>query len=86
MLVDQGRLAWGDGRWVAAGDLTDVSVPQTITALLAARLEGLPEANEGSSTVPRSRADLPPRRAAGACPRSVRRPSPRSSRRSSAAT
>jgi len=43
MLVDDGLLAWDDGRWVAADDLGDLPVPQTINSLLAARLEGLPD-------------------------------------------
>jgi len=43
MLVDDELLAWDDGRWVAADDLPDLPVPQTINTLLAARLEGLPD-------------------------------------------
>jgi predicted ATPase/class 3 adenylate cyclase len=43
MLVDDERLAWDGERWVAAGDLLDLPVPQTINTLLAARLEGLPD-------------------------------------------
>jgi predicted ATPase/class 3 adenylate cyclase len=43
MLVDDERLAWHDGRWVAAGDLLELPVPQSITTLLAARLESLPD-------------------------------------------
>jgi predicted ATPase len=42
MLVDDKRLAWKDGRWVAADDLADLRVPQEINAFLAARLESLP--------------------------------------------
>ena len=43
MLVDEGRLFQAsDGRWETQGELGDVSVPPTITALLAARLERLP--------------------------------------------
>jgi class 3 adenylate cyclase/tetratricopeptide (TPR) repeat protein len=41
VLVDDGRLVREDGRWLPAGDLTDVTVPPTITALLAARLDRL---------------------------------------------
>ena len=42
MLVDEGRLVPdGSGGWVADGDLTEVSVPATIRALLAARLDQL---------------------------------------------
>jgi class 3 adenylate cyclase/tetratricopeptide (TPR) repeat protein len=41
MLVDDGTLRRDDGRWVAAGELGDVEVPPTISALLGARLERL---------------------------------------------
>ncbi len=41
VLVDDGRLIREDGRWLPAGDLADVTVPPTITALLAARLDQL---------------------------------------------
>ena len=39
MLIDDGRLEQVDGRWVAVGDLENVTVPPGIHALLAARLE-----------------------------------------------
>ena len=42
LLVDEGRLVLKEGRWVASGDLSDVPVPPTISALLAARLDTLP--------------------------------------------
>ena len=42
LLVDEGRLALKEGRWVATSDLSDVPVPPTISALLAARLDRLP--------------------------------------------
>lgn len=42
LLVDEGRLVLKEGRWVATGDLSDVPVPPTISALLAARLDTLP--------------------------------------------
>jgi class 3 adenylate cyclase/tetratricopeptide (TPR) repeat protein len=42
LLVDEGRLVLDEGRWVATGELSDVPVPPTISALLAARLEKLP--------------------------------------------
>ena len=42
LLVDEGRLVLKEGRWVATGDLSDVPVPPTISALLAARLDRLP--------------------------------------------
>jgi class 3 adenylate cyclase/tetratricopeptide (TPR) repeat protein len=41
MLIDEGLLAKQDGRWVPTADLTEVPVPPTITALLAARLDRL---------------------------------------------
>ena len=40
-LVDEGLLVREDGLWVAAADLSDVAVPPTISALLAARLDRL---------------------------------------------
>ena len=39
MLVDEGRLESMDGRWVAVGDLDNITIPPGIHALLAARLE-----------------------------------------------
>jgi class 3 adenylate cyclase/tetratricopeptide (TPR) repeat protein len=42
MLVDEGLLQRDDGRWSAVGDLSSLSIPPTINALLDARLEGLP--------------------------------------------
>ncbi len=41
MLIDDGLLERRNGGWVAAGDLTQVAVPPTIQALLAARLDRL---------------------------------------------
>jgi class 3 adenylate cyclase/tetratricopeptide (TPR) repeat protein len=43
-LVEDGLLVREDGLWVASGDLFDVAVPPTISALLAARLDRLGEA------------------------------------------
>jgi len=43
MLVDDGRLVRDDEGWVAAGDLADVAVPPTVSALLSARLDRLSE-------------------------------------------
>jgi class 3 adenylate cyclase len=43
MLVDEKRLVRDAERWVAAGDLGDLHIPQEINAFLAARLERLPE-------------------------------------------
>jgi class 3 adenylate cyclase/tetratricopeptide (TPR) repeat protein len=39
MLIDTGALRLTHGRWEAAGDLADLSVPPSIQALLAARLD-----------------------------------------------
>ncbi|MFN2469934.1 MAG: protein kinase [Gaiellaceae bacterium] len=41
MLLDEGLLSREDGRWVAAAGLADASVPPSIQALLAARLDRL---------------------------------------------
>ena len=41
-LVDEELLTRADDRWVARADLSDLPVPSTIYALLAARVEGLP--------------------------------------------
>jgi class 3 adenylate cyclase/tetratricopeptide (TPR) repeat protein len=41
MLIDDGLLVLEGDRWIAAGDLENVSVPPTIQALLAARLDRL---------------------------------------------
>jgi class 3 adenylate cyclase/tetratricopeptide (TPR) repeat protein len=41
MLIDDGLLRRDDGHWVAAGDLTRLSAPGTIQALIAARLDRL---------------------------------------------
>jgi class 3 adenylate cyclase/tetratricopeptide (TPR) repeat protein len=43
MLVDEGRLVPVDGRWSLVGDLSTVSIPPTIQALLTARLDRLTE-------------------------------------------
>jgi class 3 adenylate cyclase/tetratricopeptide (TPR) repeat protein len=41
MLIDEGLVAREAGRWVPVGDLTTVTVPPSIQALLAARLDRL---------------------------------------------
>jgi class 3 adenylate cyclase/tetratricopeptide (TPR) repeat protein len=41
MLVDDGLVVREDGRWVAAGDLSTLTVPPSIQALLASRLDRL---------------------------------------------
>ena len=43
MLIDDGLLRRDDGHWVATGDLSGVSAPGTIQALIAARLDRLGE-------------------------------------------
>jgi hypothetical protein len=43
MLIDDGRVARIDDRWRATASATDVRVPESIHALLAARLDGLAE-------------------------------------------
>ena len=41
MLIDDGLLARSNGNWVPAGDLSQITVPPTIHALLSARLDRL---------------------------------------------
>jgi predicted ATPase/class 3 adenylate cyclase len=41
MLIDDGYLVRDDDRWVATGDLSEVKVPPTVQALIAARLDRL---------------------------------------------
>jgi class 3 adenylate cyclase/tetratricopeptide (TPR) repeat protein len=53
MLIDDGSLRQVDGRWRATGDLSSLSVPPTINALLAARLDLL-GGNERSVIEPAS--------------------------------
>ena len=43
-LIAEGRLAMEGERYVPAGDLTTFAVPETLHALIAARLDGLPAA------------------------------------------
>jgi class 3 adenylate cyclase len=43
MLIDDGLLRRTDGGWTVTGDLSELSVPPTIHALLAARIDRLPE-------------------------------------------
>ena len=42
MLLAEGKLALKDEVYVPVGDLTSLAVPETLTALIAARLDGLP--------------------------------------------
>jgi class 3 adenylate cyclase/DNA-binding SARP family transcriptional activator len=43
MLIDDGLLRRENGHWAVSDELTELPVPPTIHALLAARLEGLPD-------------------------------------------
>ena len=43
MLIDEGLLRHDNGSWTVADELADLPVPPTIHALLAARLEALPD-------------------------------------------
>ena len=43
MLIDTGMLRSVDGRWEPTGDLSGIAIPPTIHALLAARLDQLPD-------------------------------------------
>jgi predicted ATPase len=43
MLIDDGLLRRDDGHWAVADELADLPVPPTIHALLAARIEALPD-------------------------------------------
>ena len=45
MLVADGRLAEGDGRYEPVGELGELAVPETLQALIAARLDGLDPAD-----------------------------------------
>ncbi|HEX5450962.1 MAG TPA: adenylate/guanylate cyclase domain-containing protein, partial [Candidatus Limnocylindrales bacterium] len=45
MLLAQGRLVLEDGAYRPVGELDDVAVPETLTALIAARLDGLDPAD-----------------------------------------
>ena len=41
MLLAEGKLAVKDGRYIPVGDLANLAVPETLTALIASRLDGL---------------------------------------------
>jgi class 3 adenylate cyclase/tetratricopeptide (TPR) repeat protein len=47
MLVDDGAIRRDEDRWTAVGELADLTVPPTIQALLAARLDRLDEGARG---------------------------------------
>ncbi len=42
MLLAEGRLTYEDGVYRPTGDLTNLAVPESLTALIASRLDGLP--------------------------------------------
>ena len=48
MLLAQERLVLVDGQYRPVGDLDDVAVPETLTALIAARLDGLGAGRPGA--------------------------------------
>jgi class 3 adenylate cyclase len=43
MLIDRGGLERRDGAWVAAHDLEDIDIPDTLQAVIMARIDRLPE-------------------------------------------
>jgi class 3 adenylate cyclase/tetratricopeptide (TPR) repeat protein len=45
MLVNEGRLVEQDGSYVTAGEITELAVPDSLTSLIAARLDGLEAAD-----------------------------------------
>src|SRR5262249_18033075 len=45
MLVSEGRLPLAGGVYLPTGDLTSLAVPETLTALIASRLDALPPAD-----------------------------------------
>ena len=47
MLVEEGRIQHRDGVWRAAGDLAELAVPPTTSALLAARIDRLEPGDRG---------------------------------------
>jgi len=53
MLIDSGMLRFANGRWEPTGDLSAISIPPTIHALLAARLDQLSD-NERAVIEPAS--------------------------------
>ena len=66
MLVAEGRLVPADGGYVPSGDLTNLAVPETLHALIAARLDALPPlGTEPDPGCGRPRPELHDRRARG---------------------
>ncbi len=62
MLIDDGLVAQENGHWTVTGDLMDVIVPPSISALLSARLDRLPD---GRAVRPGARLGHRPRLLAG---------------------
>ena len=54
MLLAEGRLVLEGGSYRPVGDLTDLAVPETLTALIAARLDGLDPADRALVRTPPS--------------------------------
>ena len=58
MLIERGAVVEQDGRWLAAASITDVEVPDTIEALVRARLDALPRSErtviQGASVIGRT--------------------------------
>ena len=82
MLVEEGRIRHVDGTWTASGDLTDLAMPPTTSALLAARIDRLqPARSRCPGARQRDRAGLLPR-----CPAGRTRTSACTSRRSCASS
>jgi predicted ATPase/class 3 adenylate cyclase len=46
-LIDRDLLREEDGRWIAAADLVDITIPDTLAAVITARLDSLDEAARG---------------------------------------
>lgn len=51
MLLDEGRIERAGGRWRATATIADVRIPESIEALIAARLDGLAPAEKGALQV-----------------------------------
>ncbi len=47
MLIDEGRLVRAGPNWKATGNIDQIDVPHSIQAVLAARLDGLPDSEKG---------------------------------------
>ena len=67
-LIDEDLLHRSDGRWIPRVDLSDVPVPTTIAALLAARIDQLGLRSERSSNEQRSEVSISSRARSAGCP------------------